>query len=140
MTQFAVFNIQLPHFPKAPENYASPLYCWCKLLYEMHFNKILPEEVYSMEPKIREFTSSNAGAAQFVSRYGEVAASPAVQQAYQDWVLADFREASVMKGVRMEGVEEGIEIVARNMLQNGMSVEIVIANTGLTREQVESLR
>jgi hypothetical protein len=134
--QFAAFNIQLPHFPKAPENYANPLYCWCKLLYEMHFNKKLPKEVFDMEPRIREFTESNAGAAQFISRYGEVTASPVVQQAYQDWVLADFREASIMKGARMEGVEE----TARRMLKNGRNVEMIMEDTGLTREQVESLR
>jgi hypothetical protein len=140
LTQFAVFNIQLPHFPQAPENYANPLYCWCKLFYEMHFNKKLPKEVFDMEPRIREFTENNAGAAQFISRYGEVTASQEVQQAYQDWVLADFREMSIMQGLRMEGIEQGIEKVARNMLQLGMSVDVIMAATDLTREQVESLR
>jgi predicted transposase/invertase (TIGR01784 family) len=102
------------------------------------------KEVFKMDPRIREFTESNAGAAQFVSRYGEVSASPAVQQAYQDWVLADFREASIMRGVRMEGVEEGIEKgiekTARKMFDKGWSIETIIEGTGLSKEQVESLR
>jgi hypothetical protein len=172
LKEFAVFNIQLPYFPEAPEDYANALYCWCKLLYEMHFNKKLPKEVFDMEPRIREFTERNAGASQFISRYGEVTASPAVQQAYQDWVLADMREASIMRGAKMEGFEEGvekgiekgigigmekgiekgidigiekgkekgIEKVARNMLDKGWSVEMVMEGTGLAQEQVESLR
>jgi hypothetical protein len=48
---------------EAPEDFSSPLYCWCRLLYEMHFNKRLPEEVYVMEPRIKEFAGSDAGAA-----------------------------------------------------------------------------
>jgi hypothetical protein len=106
----------------------------------MHFNKKLPKEVFKMDPRIREFTEDNAGAAQFVSRYGEVSASPAVQQAYQDWVLADFREASIMRGVRMEAEEELLEKVARNMLNKGWNVETIAEGTGLTREYIESLR
>jgi hypothetical protein len=53
LKQFAVFNIQLPCFPKAPEDYSKPLYCWCKLLYEMHFSKKLPTEVFEMGAPVR---------------------------------------------------------------------------------------
>jgi hypothetical protein len=136
LSQFAAFNIQLPLFPKAAEDYSNPLYCWCKLLYEMHFNKKLPSEVFDMEPRIKKFTENDAGAAQFVSRYGEATASPEVQQAYYDWMLADFRELSIMQGVRMEAIEG----IARNMLQKGWDIEKIMEGTGLTREQVESLQ
>jgi predicted transposase YdaD len=73
----------------------------------MHFNKKLPEEVYAMEPMIKEFVESDAGAGQFIARYGEATASPVVRQAYQDWVLADFRERSMLQGARDEGKAEG---------------------------------
>jgi hypothetical protein len=140
LKQFAAFNIQLPHFPKAAEDYSNPLYCWCKLLYEMHFNKKLPKEVFDMEPRIREFTENNAGAAQFISRYGEVTASPDVQQAYQDWILADFREMSIIQGARMEGIEQGLIEAARRMLKKGRSIETIMEDIGLTKEQLDSLQ
>jgi hypothetical protein len=41
----------------------------------MHFNKKLSEEVCAMERGIKEFIDSGAGAAQFIARYDEAAAS-----------------------------------------------------------------
>jgi hypothetical protein len=151
LKQFAAFNIQLPCFPKAPEDYSNLLYCWCKLLYEMHFNKKLPREVFEMEPRMGEFAANDMGATQFVTRYSEVAASPAVQQAYHEWI-ADFREMSIIQGARMEGheqglkeglkqgIEQGLEKAARRMLKKGRSVETIMEDIGLTREQIDSLR
>jgi hypothetical protein len=69
----------------------------------MRFNKRLPEEVYAMEPRMKEFVEGDAGAAQFVARYGEATASPEVRQAYEDWVLADFREMNMLQGAYDEG-------------------------------------
>jgi hypothetical protein len=54
---YEVFNVQLPYFPEEPENYPDPFYCWCKLLYEMHFNGKLPEEIFAMEPRLKRFVS-----------------------------------------------------------------------------------
>jgi hypothetical protein len=139
MKQFAVFNVQLPHFPEMPKDFSNPLYCWSRLLYEMHFNKNLPEEVYAVEPKIREFVDSDAGAAQFVERYDEVTASPAVRQAYQDWVFADFRERSMLQGARDEGKAEGMTLVAKNAIAMNMSISQIEELTGLTRAQIEEL-
>jgi hypothetical protein len=63
-----------------------------------------------MEPRIKKIVENDAGAAQFVARYEEAAASPAVRQAYQDWVLADFRERSILQGARDEerAIWEGV--------------------------------
>ena len=38
------------------------------------------------------------------------------------------------------GDEKGIEKVARNLLKDGMSVEIVARNTGLSAEQIKKLK
>ncbi|MDR0765251.1 MAG: hypothetical protein LBE65_06660 [Synergistaceae bacterium] len=54
-------------------------------------------------PEEKTVISSDAGAAQFVARYGETVASPVVRQAYEDWVLADFRERSMSQGARADG-------------------------------------
>jgi hypothetical protein len=106
----------------------------------MHFNKKLPEEVYAMEPRIKEFVESDAGAAQFVARYDQATASPEVRQAYEDWVLADFRERSMLQGARDEGVTEGIFTVAKNAIAMNMPISQIEQLTGLTRAQIEELR
>ncbi|MDR1204811.1 MAG: hypothetical protein LBL26_04930 [Peptococcaceae bacterium] len=106
LKQFAAFNLQLPWLLKAPADFSNSLYCWCRLWYEMHFNKKLPKEVFELLPEIKKFVENDAGAAQFVARYDEASASPAVRQAYQDWILADFRERSMRQGARDEGMKE----------------------------------
>ncbi|MDR1137936.1 MAG: hypothetical protein LBK91_06395 [Synergistaceae bacterium] len=142
--QFAVFNVQLPYLPAIPANFSSPLYCWCRLLYEMHFNKKLPEEVYVMEPMIKEFVESDTGATQFIARYDEAAASPTIRQAYEDWALADFRERSLLKGAREDGVIEGEKkervAIAKNAIAMKMPTGQIEQLTGLTGVQIEELR
>jgi hypothetical protein len=110
LKQFAAFNLQLPWLLKAPADFSNSLYCWCRLWYEMHFNKKLPKEVFELVPEIKKFVENDTGAAQFVARYDEASASPAVRQAYQDWVLADFRERSMLQGARDEerAIWEGV--------------------------------
>jgi hypothetical protein len=139
-----VFNVQLPYLPESPPNFSNPLYCWSRLLYEMHFNKKLPEEAYAMEPRLKEFVESDAGAAQFIARYGEAAASPAVRQAYEDWVLADFRERSMLQGARDEGIAEGETkrsfAIAKNAIAMKMPVSQIEQLTGLARAQIEELQ
>ncbi|MDR1247057.1 MAG: PD-(D/E)XK nuclease family transposase [Clostridiales Family XIII bacterium] len=144
LKQFAIFNIQLPYFTEAPEDYSNLLYRWCKLLYEMHFNKKLPKEVFAMEPEMREFVESDAGAAQFVDRYSEATASPVIRQSYRDWVLADFRERSMLQGARSEGREEGREEgrleIAKKLLKNNVPINKIIEYTELSLEKIETLR
>jgi predicted transposase/invertase (TIGR01784 family) len=156
LKQFAIFNIQLPYFPEAKADYANPLYRWCKLLYEMHFNKKLPKEVIDMEPKMREFIENDAGAAQFVDRYGEAAASPEIQQTYWDWFMAEFREQGIIQGAKMQGREEGREEgrkegreemreedrleFAKKLLKRNRPIEEIIEDTELSRERIEALR
>ncbi|MDR1193282.1 MAG: hypothetical protein LBK98_03800 [Peptococcaceae bacterium] len=62
-----------------------------------------------METRMREFIENDPGAAQFVARYGETTASPAVRKQYHDWAMAELRERSILQGARSRGVDEGIE-------------------------------
>ena len=103
-----------------------------------------------MEPRMKTSAENDAGAAQFVTRYGEAAASPVVQQAYKDWIIADFRDRSLRKGAWLEGFDEGVDKgvdkgvakakTAMKMLENGRSIEMIMEDTGLTKEQIDSLR
>ncbi|MDR1622216.1 MAG: hypothetical protein LBS00_07565, partial [Synergistaceae bacterium] len=86
----------------------------------------------------------------------EATASPAVRQAYQDWVLADFRERSLLQGARDEGKAEGITegitqgitqgitkerfAIAKNAIAMKMPISQIELLTGLTRTQIEELQ
>jgi hypothetical protein len=140
LEQFAVYNVQLPYLPGVPADFSNPMYCWSRLLYEMHFNQKLPEEVYKMEPKIKEFVERDAGAKQFVARYGEATASSEVRQAYHDWILADFRERSILQGAWDKGKKEERFAIAKNAIAMHMSTGEIEQLTGLTGAQIEELR
>jgi predicted transposase/invertase (TIGR01784 family) len=117
----------------------------------MHFNKKLPWEVSKMEPRMKKFIENDAGAAQFVARYDEAAASPVIQRAYWDWFIAELRERSMLQGARSEGLEEGLEkglekgreeerlILAKKLLKRNRPIEEIIEDTGLSRERIEAL-
>ena len=133
--QFSAFNIQLPYFAEVKEDYNNKFYCWCKLFYEMHFSKKSVEEVYAMETKMKDFVQNDAGAKQFVERYDEAVVNPAVRQAYHDWMIADFRERSILQGARLTVVLE----IAKNMINRGRPLDEIVEDTGLTIEQVSSI-
>ncbi|MDR1085932.1 MAG: PD-(D/E)XK nuclease family transposase [Deltaproteobacteria bacterium] len=152
LNQFTVINVQLPYLPSARKDFTNHLYCWCFLLFHMHFNKKMPLEVYAMEPKIKEFVNRDPGAEQFVDRYGQVAASPEARKAYHDWMIAEFRERSLLLGAEKIGIEKGIEIgieigieqaqikMVKNALARQMPIEQIELITGLTRTEIEELQ
>jgi predicted transposase/invertase (TIGR01784 family) len=51
----------------------------------------------------------------------------------------DYIVSAEEKGLA-EGIEKGIEKVAKNMLAEGDSIEKIMRLTGLTREQIEKLK
>ena len=60
--------------------------------------------------------------------------------AYDKWKIAAMTERSALKDARKEGVKEGIEITAMNLLKAGVSDEIICNATNLSLQQVEKLK
>ncbi|HCT3785353.1 TPA: hypothetical protein OTT33_003047 [Proteus mirabilis] len=66
-----------------------------------------------------------------------------IEQRLQDKVRQEGREIG-----RQEGLQQGIEkgmcdakiMMARNLLKNGVSLELIIESTGLSREELISLQ
>ena len=57
-----------------------------------------------------------------------------------DEALKKYRDTiSVFEGVRLEGREEGIKDIARNLKSMGMSVSDISKATGLSEEEIEAL-
>jgi len=64
-------------------------------------------------------------------------------EVYEYWQIRDTAdrlsmEAEVAKGIE-QGIEKGIEKVARNMKSVGITVEVIMQTTGLSREEIEGL-
>ena len=73
----------------------------------------------------------------------------------QKWIAKEFIENNIPNGKgaitmsilqkreeigRQEGMREGLEHVAKNLLEEGMEIALVIKTTGLSRSQVEKLK
>ena len=57
-----------------------------------------------------------------------------------DEALKKYRDTiSVFEGVRLEGREEGIKDIARNLKSMGMSVSDISKATGLSEEEIDAL-
>ncbi|MDR1085931.1 MAG: hypothetical protein LBP22_14025 [Deltaproteobacteria bacterium] len=93
-----------------------------------------------MEPKIKKIVDRDQGAEQFVGRYHQVAASPEARKAYHDWMIAEFRERSLLLGAEKTGFKIGIEQAQIKMVKNAaarqMPVEQIELIAGLTRTEI----
>ena len=61
-------------------------------------------------------------------------------EAYDHWKIAAMSERSAIKDALKEGREEGIKMTAVNLLNAGVSIEIVCNATHLSKQQVENLK
>jgi hypothetical protein len=113
LSQFAAFDIQLPYFNEEKINFDSPLYCWCYLLYEMHFHKKSIGEVFTMEAMVKDFFTQDRGAKQFVTNYTAAVANPAMEREYRDWLKLTIRE----NGIIADAVAEKDKIIAEKDAQ-----------------------
>ena len=66
--------------------------------------------------------------------------TPEQVRSYED-SLKYYRDLkNSLDTAREEGLLEGIEKVARNLLRKGISVQIISETTGLTEQQIENLK
>ena len=53
--------------------------------------------------------------------------------------LDSAKEEGVIEGIE-KGIEKGKVEVAKNLIENNVSIEIIMKSTGLTKEQIEQLK
>ncbi len=53
--------------------------------------------------------------------------------------LDSAKEEGVIEGIE-KGIEKGKVEVAKNLIENNVSIEIIMKSTGLTKEQIERLK
>lgn len=120
--------IELPKFDKKETELVTQFDKW---LFVLKHLAQLQSRPTALQEKIFEKLFRAAEVAKF---------TPKERQHYQD-SLKYYRDIKNIADIHFdEGIEQGVKKVAKTMLQNGFSVEQVIAVTGLDKEEIEQLK
>jgi predicted transposase/invertase (TIGR01784 family) len=74
------------------------------------------------------------------SDYSKFTADDKMRDLYEARKKREYDELSRLQSARKEGMEEGLEQTARNMLKDGMQIDKIVLYTGLSVEELEKLR
>ncbi|GHV11179.1 hypothetical protein FACS1894219_01920 [Clostridia bacterium] len=108
-SQYEVYDIQIPRFKDAEQNFNDPLYCWFYTMTTAIEKKITVDEVVNMTPELQNFTQQDAGFKQYCSQYKRASTSKKTLLAYGRWVNESIREAGMILGAENKGKKEGFE-------------------------------
>ena len=148
---FYGYNIQLPNVENTEQDFTNSLYSWCYILYKAHKERKTAKEVLDMTPTLQKFARVDAGFDQFCKRYAFVTTDPESRKKHLAWVLDCMKiqgqidaayEDGIEKGIekgKIEGKTEGIEEVALNMIQKGLSIDVIKAVTGFSKQKLAQL-
>ncbi|MDR1786511.1 MAG: PD-(D/E)XK nuclease family transposase [Spirochaetaceae bacterium] len=149
LTQFAIYNIELPKFREAAADFGDKLYCWIYALEKAHREKKTVEEVIKMTPQLQGFAKEDEGFRQFCEQYHRVASDPATRNDYYWWWIDMARkDAEINYGVekghakglaegRAEGLAEGrAEGLAEGRMEATLEAAKAILALGHTPEEV----
>jgi predicted transposase/invertase (TIGR01784 family) len=140
LPQFSIYNIQLPRFREAKQDFTNPLYCWIYAMDTAMQQKITIREVIAMTPELQHFAKADTGFTQYCERYDRVASDPATRTEYYNWINEQIRQQGMLLGAREQGLKEGKLEDARSFLAMGLSPEQVAKGTGLPLTTVLKLR
>ena len=119
--------IELPKFSKEESELETQFDKW---LYVFRHLSQLQDRPRKLQDRIFERLFEAAEIARF---------SPEEREAYEE-SLKYYRDMkNVVDTYKEEGIDEGIKLVAKEMKEEGESIEKIIRYTGLSREQIEAL-
>jgi predicted transposase/invertase (TIGR01784 family) len=148
MEHFAIYNVQFPSFRKVVVDWSDDLHCWLYVLDTARQKNLTIQEVIDMIPELRPFVERNAGFRQFNRQYEAATADPEVRQEYAQWLNDMLREQGEKEGAyitghnegKAEGKAEGKIEIAKNLLSDGIALEVIARYTGLALTEIEALR
>lgn len=123
-----IVEIHTLELPKIPQDGDAPLLNWLRL-----FNADNEEELKELAERSEEMRKTVAIIEQLSEDEKMQRLAEAAEKNRRD-------EASRLQGAYREGREEGREEVARNMLEEGLSDELIARVTGLPLAEIEKLR
>jgi predicted transposase/invertase (TIGR01784 family) len=122
--------IELPKFPVHSSDEKKLRLLWLRFLREIdEKTRTVSQELLAV-PEI----------AQAIELSEESAYTPAELEVYQSYWDGVSREKTLMMDKFVEGKAEGKRGVAKKMLRRGVSIDIVVEDTGLTREEIEEIK
>ena len=131
--------LQLPYFKKEAEECADNFERWIYVLKNMETLERMPFQAQNaLFEKLASITDVSALSEKDQERYEESL------RIYRDNYAAD--EYSFNRG-KAEGLKEGLKegqaaertMIARNLKENGVDIQVIIHCTGLTKEQIDQL-
>ena len=147
-----VHNLELSKFRELKmEDLTKPLQCWLTALCRSQDREATLREVVKMDAQLQLYYEHDPGFAQFVDRYGTVVSMPELRKAYRRWEydimvekLEEERNAAKYAAQLAEREARGEKAkafaIARNLLSMNLPLGQIVTATGLTLEEVESLR
>ena len=119
--------LQLPEFQKEAEE--------CKTYFERWIYVLKNMEILNRMPWAAQYA-----AFQRLSQICETAAlTPKERSRYEESIKVYRDNLAIAERAEEEGIEKGIEKVAKSMKEDGLPIELIIKHTGLTAEQIEAL-
>ena len=93
-------------------------------------------EVIRLNSVLTEFAAKDEGFKQYRERYDEISTDQKVRRMYAIWTEG----MSALDQARVEGFEEGIIKIARNLIKLGNTTDMISSITELPTEKIEELR
>jgi predicted transposase/invertase (TIGR01784 family) len=119
------YFVELPKFRKKLEELQTQLDRWLYFLKYADDLTFVPDQLSSLQDAfdvLNEVTWDDQRLAQYRQEEEQLGAKQRIEE-----------------GARKDGIQEGIELIACNLLRNGMSIELVAQNTGLSYERIQEL-
>lgn len=119
--------LQLPEFHKEADECENYFERWIYVLKNM--------EILNRMPWAAQYA-----AFQRLSQICETAAlTPQERSRYEESIKVYRDNLAIAERAEEEGIEKGIEKVAKSMKEDGLPIELIIKHTGLTAEQIAAL-
>ena len=140
VSNFKIYNVQLPRLLEAEPDFNSALYCWGYTLATAHTLGKTVKEVLSMTPELQAYAETDTGFAQFCERYDRTTSDPQTRNEYHSWMMAFLREEGIKEAAMSQGHAKGHEQgrlderldTARSMLFDGADLHFVIKHTKIS--------
>jgi hypothetical protein len=108
LPQFIGYDIVLPRFRHAPQDFASNLYCWVYALDQAHRTGKTIKEVVEMTTELRAFEVRDSGFRQFCDRYQLVATDPGTRNEFHKWRRELMRQQGLLDAAFEDGEARGV--------------------------------
>ena len=130
---FRIYNIELPKYraenPTLESVKDDPLKSWLYML----------DKGYESDQELEVLGEMTEGMRAFATRYKVSLTDPDLKRIYDLEMSAKRDQASAMYHARSEGRAEGRVEIIRNLLANGVSMDVIYKSAGMSRAEIDAI-